>query len=272
MDLNTLFGVKGKNVLVSGGGRGIGLYIAQGFVVNGANVYITSRSTEDCKKAAAELSSLGGGKCIALEGVDLSNREACYKAADNLKKHITELHVLVNNSGTSWGGAYEEYAEKGWDKVMNVNVKAMFYLTQALTPLLEAASSIDDPARIINIGSIAGVFPQAVPTYAYDLSKAAVHHLTVKLAAELGRRKITVNAIAPGFVPSKMSNQLLTYDSAENFAAKTAIGRIGSPSDMAAACLYLASKGGSWVTGAVIVIDGGQLSTPAFIPFSPSKL
>jgi len=215
------------------------------------------------KKTAEQLTRAGPGKCIALQGDDLSTQAACVAVAIEFAKHEQKLHVLVNNSGTSWGAPFEKYEEKGWDKVMALNVKGVFYLTQALAPFLEAAGVKGDPARVINVGSIAGLFPQPIPAYAYDLSKAAVHHLTVKLAAELGPRGISVNAIAPGFVPSKMSNQLLSYANEETFAAMTAIGRIGNPNDMAGVVLFLSSQAGAWVTGTVIAVDGGQLVKPA---------
>eukprot|EP00026_Physarum_polycephalum_P006488 Phypoly_transcript_06532.p1 GENE.Phypoly_transcript_06532~~Phypoly_transcript_06532.p1 ORF type:complete len:267 (+),score=51.27 Phypoly_transcript_06532:956-1756(+) len=263
MEVNKLFNVKGKVVLVTGGSRGIGLYIAQGFVANGAHVFIVSRNFETCKKTAEELTRAGPGKCTALKGDDLSTRDACVSVAKELAQHTQKLHVLVNNSGTSWGGPFEKYEEKGWDKVMALNVKGVFYLTQVLAPYLEAAATKEDPARVINVGSIAGLFPQKVPTYAYDLSKASVHHLTLKLAAELGPRGIAVNAIAPGFVPSKMSDQLLHYGDKDTFSGMTSLGRIGNPNDMAGVSLFLASQAGAWVTGAIIPVDGGSLVKPA---------
>jgi len=165
--------------------------------------------------------------------------------------------VLVNNSGVSWGEPLDKYQEKGWDKVMDVNVKGLFFLTKELLPLLEVTATSADPARIINIGSVAGLNPQPIPTYAYDTSKAAVHHLSRKLAGELASRNITVNVIAPGAVPSKMSNQLLKY--ADEDALRAALGRWGSPEDMAGAAIYLSSNAGAWVTGGILKVDGGGL-------------
>jgi len=258
MDIRKLFDVRGKVVLITGGGRGIGYYIAKGFVVNGATVYITSRDTAACNKVAQELTNSGSpGKCIALPSTDLSTVSACLDLVATLKQHTDKLHVLVNNSGVSWGEPLAKYSEKGWDKVMDVNVKGLFFLTRECVPLLEAAATDADPARIINIGSVAGLNPQPIPTFAYDTSKAAVHHLTRKLASELASKRITANVIAPGAVPSKMSNQLLTY--VDEDALKGALGRMGSPEDMAGAAIYLASAAGAWVTGAIIKVDGGGL-------------
>lgn len=262
MEVSKLFSVQGKVALVTGGGRGIGLYIAQGLVSNGATVYITSRGYEACKKTAEQLTKAGPGKCIALPAEDLSTQAAAVSVATELAKHEKKLHILVNNSGTTWGAPFEKYEEKGWDKVLALNVKGVFCMIQALLPMLEAASEKGNPARVINVGSTAGIFPQPVPTYAYDASKAALHHLTLKLAAELGLRGIAVNAIAPGFVPSKMSNQLLTYGNGETFNDLTSLGRIGTPNDMAGVVLFLASEAGSWVDGAIIPVDGGQTVRP----------
>ena len=178
------------------------------------------------------------------------------------------MSVLVNNSGVSWGEPMDTYPDAAWDKLWNLNVKSIFTLTRALLPLLDAGSSPGDPGRVINVGSIAGIAPQPVPTYAYDASKAAVHMLTKKLAGELadrgadGGHSITVNAIAPGFVPSRMSAQLLTYASEELISSGIPLGRLGSPEDMGGAASYLASRAGAWVTGSVITVDGGTTSQP----------
>lgn len=259
LEIDKLFGVQGKNVLVTGGGRGIGYMIAEGFVRNGANVFLVSRDGTALQKAAAELQAAGPGRCTALPPIDLSSKAACDSVATTLSGLVTKLHVLVNNSGVAWGEPMESYAEKGWDKVMNVNLKAVFYLTVACLPLLRAAATHEDPARVINIGSIVGVFPQLAPTYAYDSSKAAVHSLTIKMAADLVKENISVNAIAPGLVPSKMSNQLTKYVEADALAATVPRGRIGNPGDMAGAALYFASQAGAWVTGVVLAVDGGNL-------------
>jgi NAD(P)-dependent dehydrogenase (short-subunit alcohol dehydrogenase family) len=260
-----LFNVKGKNVLVTGGGRGIGEMIASGFVRNGANVFICSRDQKAITETAQHLSQRGPGKCTGI-AIDLSKGlDSAKKLIDILKNeyHIDKLDVLVNNSGNSWGEPFEKFSEKGWDHVMNLNVKAMFFVTQQALPLLSTAANTSDPARIINIGSVAGVQVQHVSTWSYDVSKAAVHHLTKKFAAELASKNITANAIAPGFVPSKMSKQLLTYNTEDQLRNAVPLKRFALPGDMAAPALFFASPGASWITGQVLVVDGGQLSVPS---------
>jgi NAD(P)-dependent dehydrogenase (short-subunit alcohol dehydrogenase family) len=261
-----LFGVQGKKVLITGGGRGIGLMIARGFVANGAHVFISSRDAEACQTAATELTAAGPGSCVALPE-DLSSVAACERLAARLSELAEALHVLVNNSGVAWGEPLERASEKGFDKVFALNVKALFFLTKALLPLLTAGSSAEDPARVINIGSIAGLQNQPFPTFFYDASKAAVHHLTRKLADELASKRgvgkrITVNAIAPGYVPSRMSAGLEQYTQpgAEDKLARIPLARLGNGADMAGAALFLASPAGSWITGIVLPVDGGYLA------------
>lgn len=267
LDIVDLFSVKDKHIVVTGGGRGIGRMISEGYVRNGAIVYIASRDVTACDKTATELTSIGPGKCFSLPG-DLSSVDGCKALVEKLKNQyqLNKLHVLVNNSGASWGEALEKFPESGWDKIMNLNVKSPFFLTQAMLPLLKAAGTKEDPARVINIGSITGESIQFAPTYSYDVSKAAVHHLTRKLARDLAPHHITVNAIAPGFVPTKMGSQLLTYNGEEKMIAVIPMGRSGRTSDMAGVALYLSSPSGSWTTGIVIPVDGGALV------YRPSKL
>jgi NAD(P)-dependent dehydrogenase (short-subunit alcohol dehydrogenase family) len=257
MDLASIFSVKGKNVLVTGGGQGIGRMIAEGFVTNGATVYICSRNQKEIEKTCSELSSQGSCTGIIADLATMTGIEALHGKLLELK--VAKLHVLVNNSGTSWGEPIESFQEKGWDRVMNLNVKGLFFLTKTLLPLLQAAGTHEDPARVINIGSVAGLRAQTVPTYSYDVSKAAVHHLTKKLASDLSMQHITVNAIAPGLIPSNMSKQLLTYASEAKLKAGIPLGRVGKPQDMAGAALYLSSQAGAWVTGVVLPVDGGYL-------------
>lgn len=189
----------------------------------------------------------------------------CLDLAKQLSAKTDKLDVLVNNAGTSWGEPLEKYQEKGWDRCLALNLKGVFTTTRALLPLLDKASTAEDPARVINIGSVAGLQPQPVPTYAYDASKAAVHSLTRKLASEFcdrradGGHRITVNAIAPGYVPSSMSQQLLTYVGKEVIEQGIPMGRLGAPEDMGGAAVYLASKAGSWVTGHILTVDGGAI-------------
>jgi NAD(P)-dependent dehydrogenase (short-subunit alcohol dehydrogenase family) len=249
-----LFSVAGKSVLVTGGSRGIGLMIARGFVENGARVYISSRKKEDCDRAAAELSRTG--ECISMPA-DLSTARACDDLAAALRTREPSLHVLVNNAGANWGAPLAEYPDSAWDKVLALNVKAVFHLTRACMPMLEAASSHGDPARVINIGSIDGLHVPPMETYAYSTSKAAVHHLTRVLAKQLASRKITVNAVAPGPFPSKMMKETLA-NFGDMIVASVPLSRIGEPEDMAGVALYLASRAGAYVTGAVIPVDGGM--------------
>ncbi len=256
MDLETLFSVEDKVALVTGGSRGIGAMIARGLVAGGAKVYVASRKKQDCEKVAAELSKQG--TCIALQA-DLSDEGGCAALAEELSSQESTLHVLVNNAGANWGAPLAEYPESGWDKVMALNVKGVFYLTQKLVPRLEAAARPGDPARVINVGSIDGLHTPPLETYAYSASKAAVHHLTRALARKLAPR-ITVNAIAPGPFQSKMMAATLErlHDA---IVASCPLGRIGEPEDMAAIALYLASRAGAYVTGAVIPVDGGISTT-----------
>jgi len=272
--VNQLFGVAGKTVLVTGGGRGIGRMIAEGFVANGATVFISSRDTVALDGAASELTAAGaasGGRCISI-AANLGSRGGCEELAAAMAELLKGggLHCLVNNSGTSWGEPLERKSGRlnwGWDRVLDLNLKAPFYLTRALLPSLEATASSADPARVINIGSVAGLTAQDFPTHAYDSSKAAVHALTKKLAHELARRTpdkpVTVNAIAPGYVPSKMTQGLAAWGvDQEQAAAAIPLGRMGAASDMAGAALFLASPAGAWVTGAVLPVDGGSLAAP----------
>ncbi|HWC75823.1 MAG TPA: SDR family oxidoreductase [Blastocatellia bacterium] len=251
--INDLFSIAGKVALVTGGSRGIGLMIARGYVEAGAKVYISSRKKEVCDGVAAELSAIG--QCVSIPA-DLSTLEGCSHLVKELSARESELHILVNNAGAAWGAPLEEYPESGFDKVMDTNVKAVFFLTRDLAPLLEKASRPGDPARVINIGSIDGIKVPSIDNFAYSPSKAAVHHLTRVLAVKLGPRGITVNAVAPGPFESQMTKWLL-QNFQEKIEADCPLGRIGSPSDMAGVAIYLASKAGAYVNGVVIPVDGG---------------
>jgi len=256
MSVANLFSVAGKVALVTGGSRGIGLMIASGLVEAGAKVYVASRKQEDCDRAAAELSK--AGTCLALPG-DLASHAGTRALADAFAARESALHVLVNNAGANWGAPLADYPEAGWDKVMALNVKAVFDLTRMLIPQLEAASKPGDPARVINVGSIDGLSVPLLDTYAYSASKAAVHHLTRVLARKLAPQ-ITVNAIAPGPFESKMMAVTLK-NFGDAIKKSCPLGRIGEPGDMAGIAIYLASKAGSYVTGAVIPVDGGISTT-----------
>ncbi|ETW06101.1 hypothetical protein H310_03694 [Aphanomyces invadans] len=259
MEINALFGVKNQVVLITGGSRGIGKMMAEGFVRNGAKVYISARSDKVCQETAAELSAMGPGKCIPLPQ-DVSTIEGCQLLANALQERESKLHVLINNSGVAWGGGFDTHNAKAWSKVMDLNVTAPFFLTKFMLPLLQTH------ARVIMIGSIAGLQPQDLGTLAYDTSKAAIHHMTRALAVQLAPKQITVNCIAPGLVPTKMSKQIATATGKEfQEIADVAIplGRPGSPTDMAGPALFLASPAAGWITGTVLAVDGGQVfATP----------
>jgi NAD(P)-dependent dehydrogenase (short-subunit alcohol dehydrogenase family) len=251
--LKNLFSIEGKVALVTGGSRGIGLMIARGFVEGGARVYVASRKAAECEKVAEELSA--HGECHAL-AADLATEAGAKDLAARLAQQESALHVLVNNAGANWGAPLTEYPDAAWDKVLALNVKGVFYLTVACLPLLEKAASAADPARVINIGSIDGIQVPLLETYAYSASKAALHHMSRVLAMKLAEKKITVNAVAPGPFESKM--MAVTLDRFRDaIVASCPLGRIGEPEDMAGVAIYLASRAGAYVTGAVIPVDGG---------------
>jgi NAD(P)-dependent dehydrogenase (short-subunit alcohol dehydrogenase family) len=255
MDTDSLFSVRGKVAVVTGGSRGIGLMIAEGLVSAGAKVYISSRKAAVCDAAAAELGAIGS--CVSIPA-DLSTKEGCDALAAAIAEREPTVHVLVNNAGATWGAPLLEYPDDAWDKVMATNVKAIFTLTTALMPQLRAAATPDDPARVINIGSVDGIRVPATENYAYAASKAAVHMLTRQLAHRLARDNITVNAIAPGPFRSKMMAFVLDADGGEALVAGgVPLRRIGRPEDAAGTVIYLASRAGSYLTGAVVPVDGG---------------
>lgn len=257
INIQDLFSIKDKVALVTGGSRGIGLMIARGFVEAGARVYISSRKKEVCDHVADELSNIG--QCISIPA-DLSTTEGYSHLVQEISSREQSLHILVNNAGAAWGAPLAEYPESGWDKVMDTNVKSIFFLTRELAPMLERSARPGDPARVINVGSIDGLKVPRVENYAYAPSKAAVHHLTRVLAIKLGPRGITVNAIAPGPFESQMTKWLLeNYQ--KQIEAECPLGRIGSPPDMAGVAIYLASRAGAYVNGVVIPVDGGVCIT-----------
>ena len=251
--MNNLFDVSGKVALVTGGSRGIGEMIAEGFVANGVKTYISSRKVEACDATAARLSKIG--ECISVPA-DLSTADGLSSLAKTIQGEESQLDILVNNAGAAWGAPIEAFPESGWDKVMNINVKSPFFLTQALLPLLEKSASPDDPARIIMVGSVDGLGVNQLPTFSYGPSKAAVHHLTRVLASHLADRNIAVNAIAPGPFPSQMMAHTLDT-MGEKIRQGVPLKRIGEAGDMAGAAIYLSSKASSYVTGVVIPVDGG---------------
>ncbi len=250
--MNSLFDVTGKVVLVTGGSRGIGEMIARGFVDAGAKVYISSRKAEACQELADELSAIG--TCIALPA-NLSTEEGCRVLADQIAEREPYLDVLVNNAGATWGAPMADYDEAAFERVFALNVKGVFHLTKFLRTRLEAHASADAPARVINIGSIDGLHVPSMETYAYSASKAAVHQLTRHLAKALAPL-VTVNAIAPGPFESKMMHATLEAFGDE-IAASAPMKRIGRLADMAGAAIFLASPGASYITGAILPVDGG---------------
>lgn len=250
--MNSLFDVSGKVVLVTGGSRGIGEMIARGFVDAGAIVYISSRKAEVGDALAKELSAIG--PCTSLPA-DLSKESECQRLANELAARESHLDVLVNNAGATWGAPMSEYDEVAFERVLALNVKGVFHLTKFLRPLLEATGTKDDPSRVINIGSIDALHVPSMETYAYSASKAAVHQLTRHLA-KVFAPTITVNAIAPGPFESKMMHATLEAFG-DTIAASAPMQRIGRPSDMAGAAIFLASPAASYITGAILPVDGG---------------
>ncbi|MDA9973306.1 SDR family oxidoreductase [Alphaproteobacteria bacterium] len=253
--MENLFNLNGKIALVTGGSRGIGAMIAEGFVRNGVKTYISSRKSDPCDKKARELSKYG--ECISIPA-DLTDMSEMDKLVTKIKDKETKLNILVNNAGAAWGASFDDFPEIGWDKVMDTNVKSVFFLTQKLVDILETSASTSDPSRIINIGSIDGLGIPRAETYSYPASKAAVHQLTKVLANRLANRNINVNAIAPGpFESNMMAHTLEEYG--EQIKSSVPRGRIGVPEDMAGASIFLSSKASSYITGSIIPVDGGSL-------------
>jgi NAD(P)-dependent dehydrogenase (short-subunit alcohol dehydrogenase family) len=254
MGAEDLFSIKGKTAVVTGGSRGIGLMIARGFLEAGvAKVYITARKAEQVAAADEELNKIG--PCVSVVA-DLSTQEGLDHFAEEVSSREPALHILVNNAGAAWGAPIEEFPASGFDKVLSLNVKGVFELTKRLLPLLEKAASPDDPARVINIGSVDGIRVPMLENYSYSASKAGVHMLTRHLAHHLVDRHINVNAIAPGPFPSKMTKFL--FEAGEDVVAQSVpMGRVGRPDDMAGVAIFLSSRAGSYLTGAIIPVDGG---------------
>ena len=234
--MKNLFDVSGKVAVVTGGSRGIGAMIAEGFVANGVRTYITARREDELQATAAALSQQG----------------------DQAEAAFGTVNILVNNAGATWGASVDEFPENGWDKVMDLNVKSIFFLTQQLLPALRAAGTDADPARVINIGSVNGITNSHMQNYSYTASKAAVHHLTRHMGAELARERVNVNAIAPGLFPSKMTAHMAGHE--EEMVKAFPVSRMGAPEDAAGTAIYLSSRASAWVTGHVLVLDGGLVA------------
>jgi NAD(P)-dependent dehydrogenase (short-subunit alcohol dehydrogenase family) len=252
-----LFDLSGKVAVVTGGTRGIGLMMARGLLQAGARVYVSSRKKEAGDAAVAELAAFGPVTSLP---ADLSREDECLRLAAEVAEREDELHLLVNNAGATWGEPLATFPASAWDKVLDLNLKAPFFLTRAFLPLLEEAATVDDPARVVNVGSIDGLHVPPMHTYSYSASKAALHHLTRVLARELGPRHVTVNAVAPGPFESKMMAETLRAFGPQ-IAERAPLRRIGRPDDMAGVVVYLASRAGAYVTGAVIPVDGGIATT-----------
>ena len=253
--MNDLFSVQGKVAVVTGGSGGIGAMIAEGFVKNGVKTYITARNQERLDEAVANFSKYG--ECIGIAS-NLGSSEGVTAFADAMKALESKIDILVNNAGATWGADVDEFPESGWDKVMTLNVKSIFFLTQQLLPELRAAGTADDPARVINIGSINGITHPHMNNYSYGASKAAVHQLTRHLGADLAADNINVNAIAPGFFPSRMTVSLLAEE--EKLLEHIPLNRLGNAEDVAGTSIYLCSRASAWMTGHTLVLDGGYVA------------
>lgn len=256
MGIDELFSVKGKTVVVTGGSRGIGLMIARGFVEGGARVYISSRKAEACEATAAEL----GDDCVAVPA-DLATLPGIEQLVAAVAARESALHVLVNNAGAGWGAPIDEFPEEGFDKVWQLNVKGLFFCTQRFLPLLRKAATPEDPARVINIGSIDGIRVPVLDNFPYSAAKAGVHMLSRHLAHKLVGDNITVNAIAPGLFESKMTAFMYSDEQLKHTIIDAIpLGRDGRAEDIAGTAIWLASRAGSYLTGAVIPVDGGVAS------------
>jgi NAD(P)-dependent dehydrogenase (short-subunit alcohol dehydrogenase family) len=254
--MKNLFSVEGKVAVVTGGSRGIGAMIARGLVENGVKVYITARKAEELQATAEILSEYG--ECIAIAS-DLSTLSGIEIFANAVSERETQLDILINNAGASWGESIDDFPESGWDKVMDLNVKSPFFLTQKFLPLLRAAGDAEDPSRVINIASINGITNPGMPNYSYSASKAAVIQMTRHLSADLVGEHINVNAIAPGLFPSKMTAHFVVGQE-DAVGATIPRGRVGSPEDAAGTAIYLCSQASAWVVGQTIVLDGGMVA------------
>ena len=253
MDIEKLFRLDGRVALITGGSRNIGAWIAEAFIAQGAKVYISARKADACYAMAEKL----GPNCVALPQ-DVSTVAGCQALAAQFAEHESKLDILVNNAGAAWGEPFAQFPEKGWDKVMDLNVKSPFFLTQALFEQLKAAASPETPAKVINITSIDGQRLNPWEHYSYQTSKAALIMLTKKMAAHLIRDNIVVQSLAPGAYPSEMNRA--ARDHADEVGKSIPSGRVGRPEDIAAGAVYLASRAGDYVVGHTLNVDGGLVS------------
>lgn len=252
-----LFDLSGKRALVTGGTGGIGMMIARGLLQAGARVIISSRNADTCQRAQHQLSEFGDVRAIP---ADLSRHEECRRLADLVEADSPRLDILVNNAGAMWREPLATFPDEAWDTVLDLNLKTPFWLVQALLPALRRAGAADDPARVVNIGSIAAIHVAESPNYSYASSKAGLHQLTRVLARELGPDHVTVNAVAPGPFPSQMMASTLDAVG-DTIAAKAPLRRLGRDDDMAGVAVFLASRAGAYLTGAIIPVDGGIATT-----------
>lgn len=255
--VDSLFDISDKVAFISGGSRGIGLMIAQAYVRAGARVYISSRKAQVCDAAAAALSS--EGSCISLPA-DMSKLSEVERVCELIEARERALHIVVNNAGATWGGSVDEFPEKGWDKVMDLNVKSPFFLIQKLLPLLGQAATAEDPARVINVGSVDGMHTPLFENFSYAPSKAALHHLSRVLAAHLAPRHITVNVIAPGPFATDMMQPMIETMGEESILSNVPLKRMGNENDAAGAAIFLAARASAYITGTVLPVDGGIMA------------
>ncbi len=255
MKINDLFNVEGKIVIVTGGSSGIGEMISAGYLANGAKVYITARKEVQLYKTADELSNKYDAECIAIPG-DLSTLKGIDNFYEEICKKENSIDFLINNAGAAWAQSFDDFPESGWDKVMNLNVKSIFFMTQKFKELLKENATPNDPSRIINIASIDGLGVPAMQTFSYSASKSSVIHLTRHLAKELVKDNINVNAIAPGPYPSNMLGPALNHDYSIVESANPR-GRVGTPEDIAGLTIFLTSRAGAYTVGETITSDGG---------------
>jgi NAD(P)-dependent dehydrogenase (short-subunit alcohol dehydrogenase family) len=264
--VENLFSIEGKTALVTGGSRGIGEMIAAGFLASGAKVYISSRKADVCEATAKRLAEEFGGECFPLPA-DISNLDGIEALASALAERESRLDILVNNAGATWGAPIDEFPEVGWDKVMDTNVKGVFFLTQKLLPLLRKSATYEDPARVINVGSIDGIKTPVFDNFSYGPSKAAVHHLTRVMAAHLVKENILVNGIAPGPFPTWMLSAGLGFGGKvegqdwDSVGKITPRGRVGTLEDIAGVAIFLSSRAGAYTVGDIITCDGGSVAS-----------
>ena len=258
LDMNALFNLNGKTALVTGGGTGIGLMVTEALAKSGAKVIIVSRKKYNIEKARDSILAFNPQSCIYAVTGDLSDEAKIAKLVTKIKNLTESIDILVNNSGVSWGAELGNFPYSAWEKVFSVNVSGLFHFTQSLLPLIERNAKTDNPSKILNIGSVMGSTPYGDGAYSYSASKSAVHHLTQILAKELAKKRITVNALAPGPFASKMTDFAMNSDKKINSVVSgVPLGRIGCAKDIAAATLFICGQGGNYITGAIIPIDGG---------------